>query len=477
MLEFRFDPRSVFVHQRFAQVSAVLAACAAAATVQTVAGQLANFDDPQVAGVGESSDAAELVPSAAAALPPILPGQEPGAREKPKAVPAPTSGVAREWFGHAPCCGWTHATGDWNEARTALSDAGFALNGSYIGEWADVVRGGISDKSAYRFLLDLNLTIDLDVIAKVKGGSVFVDFQTAGTPVGDLYTGAFQAYSNIAITGSITQISQAYYQQWLLDDTLRLKIGKVDANTEFAFIPAAAGFINASSGYTPTILPFPTYPNPASSATAFVYPNEHFYVGAGIYHGLSEATDDWFTIAEAGLNLDTIGPLDQARIAVGGWWHSGDFARFDGGTDEGTGGFYALAQARAWHPACDDEAEEAAGEACDEDESCGLWFFLQYGSADPAVSAAAQQFGFGSSLKGTFGDRCNDSLGVYFSLIDFSSEPAAGFTSNELAIELYYDFAVTPSFHVKPDLQWFGNPGGVDADNAVVAAVRCTITF
>ena len=452
---------------------------------------VANAQD-EIAGVGDAFDAAELIPSANAALPPILPGQDPGARTRPPEKPVPptdaTDAVVREWFGGDEWTAWTRATGDWGGARTALEEAGVSFNGSFVGDWGRVFSGGVREGSDFRFLLDLNLSFDLGVIAGLEGGSVFADFQTANETVASGDSGAFQAISNIAIGGSITQLSQLWYEQWLGDELVRIKLGKIDANTEFAFIGAAGGFINASAGFSPAIFALPTYPNPSTALVAFVYPDESLYLGAGLFDGATavdgvatgsrgpatmfsdDLSDDLFWIAEAGVTLREAGPLSATRVAVGGWWHTGEFARFDGGSDDGTGGVYLVGETRLWAPgACD---------LADDEDARGLWAFVQYGWADDAVSAVAQQLGGGLALNAPFTGRDDDSLGVYASWVDFSDDPSAGIAGDETMVELYYDFAVTPSFHVKPDLQWVLDPSGdPSVEDALVGTVRCIWTF
>jgi len=464
--------------RRFASIASFVIASAGAGA------PIGQDDDTAIAGVGDAADAAELIPSVSAGLPPILPGQEPGARESvAQAKPAQS---AREWFGITPWTAWTRASGDWSGARTDLEAAGIDFNGSLVTEWSDVFSGGDGGGSAFRHLLDLNLTFDLETIAAIERASVFVDFQTGDTGVGAMLHGGYQAYSNIAIDGSITQLSQLWYEQWFAGDLLRIKVGKVDANAEFAYIASAGGFINASAGFTPAILAFPTYPNPAFGVNVFLYPCEGAYVGAALYDGAAtvdgvrtgalgpggflsdDQSDDWFIIGEAGYTLATLGALDSARVAVGGWWHTGDFTTFGGGSEAGTGGLYALAEARAWRP----EALDAA----DPDDARGLWLFLQYGCADDSVSAVRQQLGLGASLSGAIAGRDDDALGAYLSLVDFSDDPAAISADSEWSLELFYDIACTPSVHVKPDLQWFVNPGN-GGDDAIVGSLRVTIAF
>lgn len=476
---FVIRPSSILVHAIAGMLAALVAAPAGAFARQSAA-------DDKVAGVGETLDAAELVPAAAAGLPPILPGQEPGAHGKPAAAAATPSDTPREWFGSSPWTDWGRASGDWGGARTALGAAGIDFNGSLISDWSDVFAGGSGRASAFRYLLDLNVTFDLGLIAGIEHASVFADYQNADTTVGGLLHGGYQSYSNIAMNSAVSQLSQLWYQQWFADESVRLKVGKVDANAEFGYLASAAGFINGSAAYPPTIFVLPTCPNQAMSVNLFVYPCEGLYIGAAVYDGASavdgvttgsvgpgtffsdDKSDDWFLIGEAGYTFASTGPLDSTRVAVGGWWHTGDFTTFSGGTEDGTGGFYAIAESRAWRP---DGVEIAAA-----GDPRGLWMFLQYGCADGAVSSMRQQFGAGSSLKGTFSGRDDDSLGLYLTVLDFSNDPAAGLGSNECALECFYDIAVTPSVHIKPDLQWYLSPAD-GSDDSLVGTLRVTIAF
>lgn len=433
---------------------------------------VAQGEPPALAGVGDAVDAAELVPAAAAGLPPFLPGEKAGARQPP-AQDAPAEQES------APS---QRLTGDWAGFRLQLEQSGVELNGALVTEWSAIFAGGVSGagKSAFRHLLDVNAGFDLERIAGVKRARAFLCFQNGDAGVDGAQTGALQAYSNIAIDGSITQLSQAWYEQWFGDDLVRVKLGKVDANSEFAFIGAAAGFINASAGFSPAVFAFPTYPNPATSVNVFVYPTKELYAGVGVYDGAAAVdgvqtgslgpggffsdsqSDDWFVIGECGVNAG------DARVAAGAWWHSGDFTRYSGGTEDGTAGAYALAEARVWAPEGVDPA--------DADDQRGLRCFLQCGFADPEVSAVASQFGAGAVLAGTFPNRDDDTVGIYASLVDFSDELGAGYGASEFVLELSYDIAITPWLHAKPDLQWFSNPAD-GGDDALVGTIRFTIAF
>ncbi|MEJ2504504.1 MAG: hypothetical protein P8177_14540, partial [Gemmatimonadota bacterium] len=65
---------------------------------------------------------------------------------------------------------------------------------------------------------------------------------------------------------------------------LRVKAGRVDANSDFAYSDVAGGFGNPSFGLSPVLAILPSYPAPAASLNAFVRPRPVGpEVGAGVY--------------------------------------------------------------------------------------------------------------------------------------------------------------------------------------------------
>ncbi|MSR40395.1 MAG: hypothetical protein EXS10_00615 [Phycisphaerales bacterium] len=390
-----------------------------------------------------------------------------------------------EWFGGKPWSEWNTMTGDWGGARTGLIENGVTVAGSAIMEWSNAIQGGSGKDNTGRVLLDLNTTFDLGKIFDLKGGSVFLDFQYADTGNGFSVPEAFQPISNIDLPGSgrITQISQAWYQQYFAEDILRVKVGKIDANAEFGYTPALAGFINLSAAVTPTNPLMPTYPNPAFGVNAFLYPCKECYVGFGLYDGsLAEGVQTgnlgpsslWdgngvYMTAEAGLTMDNLGPFSGVRAGLGAWWSTSQLTTFSGDEQDGVGGIYGIAEARVWRP-------EGVGDA----SSCrrGLWIAGQFGCTDSGVFAAANQIGFGAALSGTFSGRDLDGAGVYISWVDFASGANLGDGSNETMVECYYDVAVTPWFRLKPDMQFVFDPSGDSTvDTSVIFTLRATVTF
>ncbi|MHC4852690.1 MAG: carbohydrate porin, partial [Planctomycetota bacterium] len=242
-------------------------------------------------------------------------------------------------------------------------------------------------------------------------------------------------------------------QRWL-GDAFRLKIGKVDANSEFAYADAANEFINSSSGFSPTLFVFPTFPDPAVSVNLFLTPTAGVEIGVGVYNAdddgaysgrrfLSARFDEVYAIAEAAFS----------------WEHLG-LAR--AGAENDTSGYYLVAEREIWRVDPDDPEDSRA-----------LRMFLQYGWADQDVSEFQHHVSLGLEHKGLFPCREIDTTGFMASYADLSDVSSAGFRHDETAFEVFHHFQVTPYLGIKPVLQYVVNPSGSQAiDDALVATIR-----
>ncbi len=55
---------------------------------------------------------------------------------------------------------------------------------------------------------------------------------------------------------------------------------------------------------------------------------------------------------------------------------------------------------------------------------------------------------------------------------------AAGFEKNEIAVDAYYRFQLTPAAYLQPEAQYIVNPSGDPAiDDALILGVRVGVTF
>jgi carbohydrate-selective porin OprB len=367
-------------------------------------------------------------------------------------------------------------TGEWLGARGWLRDRGFELEGTYIGDLSRALRGGVREQTDYRSLVDLNGTFDLERLVGLPGATVFFDAYAIVGDYGSGDVGDFQIYSNIDNPKDRLQLAELWWQQMLFGELLRLKVGKFDANSEFAFVDAAGDFINSSAGFSPTIFTMVTYPDPGTGVVAFVDPEGPLYAGVGFFDGAAatgallgkrgpktffRSDSDHFVIGELGGNWDETARFGPGRVAVGPWYHSADFERFDGSSAGGTGGFFGLFEQRVF--ALEPEREEGTRD---------VRLFGQYGWADPDVSAANQHASLGVLFTGPFAFRASDTTGAMVTWVDLSDQDAAGFPSDETAVELFYRLQLTSFFSLKPDLQIIDDPGGLHEDTAVVGTLR-----
>lgn len=429
-----------------------------------------NFSHTMAAGA-----AVLLAGGAAAQTTPVDDGAGVGA--------APDIGDVSAWIDQG------RATGDWGGYRSRLAGRGLSINAEYTFEWSSVWSGGANNRASTRNLFTLDATLDLTTAAGIEGASVFVQYLSVNPERGGSRdAGDIQVYSNLENDRHIDAIYEAWYEQLLMDDRVRIKAGKFDANSEFAFADAAGEFANSSAGYSPTIVGFPTYPNSAFGVAVFARVAESenaslefsygLFDGAAAVDGVRTGTrgpatffsddksDDYFHIGQATLSWSRLGGLHDGRLSSGVAHHTGDFERFDGEIEQGATSFYATIEQRFWRP--DDAA----------DSDRGLYALGQYGWADDDVSEFHQHAAAGIVLRGTAGSRPEDSAGVYVSFADLSDAAGAGFARDELVIEAYYRVRATGFLFLQPGIQYIINPSGSDrVENALVGGIRLGIVF
>ena len=371
-------------------------------------------------------------------------------------------------------------TGDWWGQRQRLQDAGITVGATLTLEGFSNFQGGIDTAHLVgATTFDLNLAVDTDKLLHWHGGEFYVDledhaFRNPSTAlVGDLQV--FDKQN----TSPYLQIFEMWFQQNLLDGKIRVKIGKVDANTDFSVIDNGLPFLSSSTQVSPTIFVFPTTPDPMPSANVFFTPNESYYASFGAYYAnrsdrFGDLVDDpaeiqptafgTFLIGETGLKWHAAPILEQAgNLKVGAWGHTGTFTRFDGTQQQGTYGYYAIWDQTIWQP---------KGEP---DSGRGVRTFLEYGGTESDINPIDRHIGGGVTWTGPINARPNDIIG--FSPQYAHISPRAGLAHPfELALETFYQWQLTPWAFVQPDLQYIIHPGGTYA-NALVVTLRLQISF
>ena len=194
-----------------------------------------------------------------------------------------------------------YGSGDWGGLRPMLAAHGFSIEPILIMDYSNVFSGGARRGDTLRYLLDLSFVLNLRDLAGWSTGRLVVDLQRLRGPNGSHLAGDFQGFSNIDFR-NFDQLN-AYYYEFCLGGRggdyschagapadvsgylFQFTLGKLDANSKFAYAVNAGEFIQSSMGFSPTILGFPSYPDPAMGAIAFVHPSDHLYAGFGLFDG------------------------------------------------------------------------------------------------------------------------------------------------------------------------------------------------
>ncbi len=396
--------------------------------------------------------------------------------------------AGREWSGGLPFSEWTCLTGDWAGARTDLADRGFACDGSLVNEVSRVLRAGTDEdeRNGQRSQVNLGLQIDFEKLVGLPKAEFRAAYQYAGGDAAGIAVGDAQGWSNLSVDDDVHQLNEFWYQQRFgavpgdpEGDLLRLKLGKIDANSEFDTVPALAQFLNSSAGFSPTIFTMPTYPNPAVGINLFVQPVAGITVGLG-YYDATATTQGAKTGELGGSNFFSEGLTDDKLLLaqvegqwtggigqVGGWLLRGDLTGFDGQESDSTTGWYALAQQAVWN----------------EGEARSITLVAQLAGADDNLCDFALHAAAGVWGQGLIPARPADGLGLYVTDVTFTDAvdglgerlvPA----TRETAVEAVYALQATGWWLLRADLQYIRNPGGSEEySSAMVTALRSDIAF
>jgi porin len=423
---------------------------------------------------------------------------EEAAKTLPPASIAPSESPSKA--GHEDF--WTRdtLTGEWGGLRKRLEDKGVAVGAVWVGQGFRNFEGGLHVGNTGASTFDFNITLDLEKLVGLGGGKFYVDFQDhAGPDPSQYLVGDLEKFTKVN-SPPFSQIAELWYEQKLFGDKLRLKIGKVDANTEFSVIDNGLPFLSSSTQVTPTLLPFPTFPDPLPSVNVFFTPNDLFYASFGAYYAnqhdrfldfsgepfrIQPTQGGMFFIGETGLKWKHLGDWQaDGNLRLGFWEHNGVFARLDGGEKQGMHGFYAIVDQTLWKPASKEAKDSKdAKDAKDvkdakdakEEDGRGVRMFLEYAQTPGDISVIDHHVGGGLSWTGPLAARPKDILGVSLQYVHLSK--SAGLPrSYEQTLEGFYRCQLTPWAAIQPDLQYITNPGG-QYPNALVGTLHVEIHF
>jgi porin len=378
-------------------------------------------------------------------------------------------------------------------------DGGITFEYIYTGESFTKTRGGITSRrpTNYRSNLDLVAIVDTEKMGWWENGRLFVYGQNlSGRPLSAEEVGDVQLFSNLDSTISETErphfttIAEYWYEHLLLEQRLRIKIGKQDTNADFALCDLGGDFVNSSFGLPPMI-PLPTFPSQALGIATFFQLTEEATLGIGAFDGTLPSGPQgvrW--------GFDTLGhhgaitlyqlewkpswggsELFPTTVRTGMWHHSDKDVWTELTADPNPRTF--AQNYGTWTTA--DQIIWKESECPGNDQ--GLGIFGQFGWAPGNRNLIQEYYGGGLVYKGFLPGRDEDLIGLAFANAIFGSgiraqQAATGdaMKSNETATELFYKYQYSPFISIQPDLQYIANPGGLFRD-ALLAGLRFEVVF
>lgn len=304
------------------------------------------------------------------------------------------------------------------------------VDSSYFGS------NDLSERSVTRGLLDVG------VEGSFGDAEFFVNGLLQRGDNGSDVLGDFQAFSNID-EDDFGKVYEAWLSTSLFTEKLKVKLGQVDINSDFAYADNAGEFINSSMGFSPTIFVLPTYPDPAYSLTATTEISKNFSIAAAVSAGAnSHDFADRFFVSEARFNNGS------HMMKLGIWHHDGVFESLDATKQkDGVTGYWFI-------------AEGPFAMAPD------LSYYFQYGISPEDYSEVDMHLGIGI-MKENFWGKESLSAGLGVSTVSFSGLLGT-MQSSETAIEAFLKYQINEQIAIKPDVQFIQSPFGEDRNETVM---------
>jgi len=408
--------------------------------------------------------------------------------------------------------------GDWGSRRSELSKQGIDFKLDYTSETGANLHGGYKHDKAVRYSDQIALGAHLD-LQKLLGWQD-AEFQLtlnnrngeniSNDRIGDPRTGTVSSSQEVWGRGSVTRLTQLWYQQKFLDQALSVKLGRFNEGEDFNTMPC--DFQNLSlcgsqvGNYVNTWYNWPIS-QWAMRVKYQLTPELFAQVGAYEQNPSNLENDNAFKLSGSGTQGAVL-PIElvwspQLNDLPGeyraGYYYSTadseDVYKNNAGQSAALAGT-AYRSASSKHGMWLNLRQQVTSLASD--QSRGLSVFANGTLHDKKTNMVDNYVSVGMVYKGLFDARPGDDIGVGFSRIhvnpayrknaDARNQAAAVYDYNdpsfmplqdtEYNAELYYGIHMTNWLTVRPNLQYVRHPGGVDqVDDAVVAGLKVQLSF
>jgi porin len=389
---------------------------------------------------------------------------------------------------------------DWNDpVRAAFAQRGILYGVNWTGEYFNVLSGGNSTGSSFDGKLEVFTDVNLETLVGWKGAVVHANgFYIHGIGPSTEHVGNLFAVSNVEALETV-RLFEIWFEQSLLDDKLKVRIGQLGADSDFFISQVATQFFNGTFGWAGIVASDmtqggPAYPLTSLGVRAAYSPNDNLTILAAVFNGSPadpnaedpqkdnrhgtefRLGDAPLAMVEGQFKYDAGLP---GTVKLGGWkqFNNNFSDPVTGDVVIGDYGLYGIIDQRIWK-AGDDK---------------GVSVFARVSGSPDRQNLIDTYFDTGIVFSGFVPGRTKDSFGAAFGYGKISNrvreaQELAGdvVSSYEAALEVNYIAHISPGFSIVPDFQYIWNPGGgigSDADpskpieDSVVIGVRTNISY
>jgi len=392
------------------------------------------------------------------------------------------------------------STGDWGGLRTRLSQDGFNLRASYVGEYAYNFSGGKRIGGDYAQQFAFGADVDMAKVAGLAGGTLHVSLNSrAGRSTTADFTGNKIPVQEIYGYGQNFRLAELSYEQVVFNDRVNLKGGFTVMGDDFAKTPILCDFQNDAFCAHPVSLPtnsgWSDYPAGKWGGRVRVNLTNDLYAQTGVFevNPTYAAHDNGFKLSLQG-STGVLVPVELGKTVrfgsnsllghykLGSYFDSSQAADATNPGIKYTGryGFYFLADQMLW--------------SFQDGTDRGLIAVANVTISDKRTSPMPTYFTFALVAQGPLAARPHDFVAIGYvrdqvnrnvinketASLQLHGAANPNLSQGENIVELAYGLQVAPWLQIHPNLQFIGNPGAFSfkhVPNAWVFGIHVGVTL
>lgn len=396
--------------------------------------------------------------------------------------------------------------GDWGGVRTMLSEQGVNLRLGYFSQTAYNAKGGESSEVAYADQYFLGGYVDLHKLVDWPGATFSIEITNRnGTLINQEADMPFLLQSQqIFGRGNVTRLTQFSLTQHLLNDTLRIKAGRIYPSADFFAMSCAFQHLTFCSGGSSNYISSSWYGDPLSAlgvqVTYSLTPELDLKIGSYDANPATLSLGQGLKLGTSSGQRGTTAVAEIAYRTTGFKGLPGEYrvgmlrSSLDKQKQVNETGYPVYTDPSAT-PMLDTEYAyyiNMEQQVTDNNQGGGLRWFVSLIQSDDEVSAVGGVIALGGYYRGLLTSRPHDRIGLAIGRNSVSGlltaaqkrylakgiDESAFVQEHEYPIELNYNYVVSEAVEIMPSLQYVINPNGNNqASDALIVGLQVSLNF